>query len=206
MKLKRLAKQIIRNRFLKLNRNRIQINETTILKENFNVFFYVKPENRRYISIGEKCILNCEIFFESKEGNVFIGDNVYIGGAKLISREKITIGNNVTMSWGITIYDHDSHSIYWEHRKLDNEVQYMEALQGTFVDNKDWTNVVSKPIVIHDNVWIGFDVVVLKGVTIGEGAVIGARSVVTKDVEPYTVVAGNPAKLIKRIGENSNGK
>ena len=49
--------------------------------------------------------------------------------------------------------------------------------------------------------WIGFDVTILKGVTIGEGAVIGAKSVVTKDVEPWTVVAGNPAVVVKYLPE-----
>ena len=58
-----------------------------------------------------------------------------------------------------------------------------------------------KPIVVKDNVWIGGNVVILPGVTIGEGAVIGAGSVVTKDVEEDTIVAGNPAKVIRRITE-----
>ena len=55
-----------------------------------------------------------------------------------------------------------------------------------------------KPVVIGNDVWIGSRVTILPGVTIGDGAVIGASSVVTKDVEPYTVVAGNPAEIIKR--------
>ena len=58
-----------------------------------------------------------------------------------------------------------------------------------------------KPIVIKDNVWIGGNVVILPGVTIGDGAVIGAGSVVTKDVDPMTIVAGNPAKVIRKITE-----
>jgi acetyltransferase-like isoleucine patch superfamily enzyme len=54
-------------------------------------------------------------------------------------------------------------------------------------------------VVIEDHVWIGFNVGILKGVTIGKGAIIGAGSVLTEDVEPFTVVAGNPAKIIKRL-------
>ncbi|MFN7691728.1 MAG: DapH/DapD/GlmU-related protein, partial [Bacteroidota bacterium] len=60
-------------------------------------------------------------------------------------------------------------------------------------------NIASKPIVIHDKVWISFNAIILKGVTIGEGAVVAAGSVVTKDVAPYTMVAGNPAKFIKNV-------
>ena len=52
---------------------------------------------------------------------------------------------------------------------------------------------------IGDNVWLGFDVVILPGVTIGEGAVVGARSVVDSDIEPFTVVAGNPARAVRRL-------
>lgn len=59
-------------------------------------------------------------------------------------------------------------------------------------------NLVTRPITINDNVWIATGAIVLPGVTIGEGAVVGAGSVVTKDVEPWSVVAGNPAKFIKK--------
>ncbi|MGC8751800.1 DapH/DapD/GlmU-related protein, partial [Hydrotalea sp.] len=62
---------------------------------------------------------------------------------------------------------------------------------------KNWEKVKSSPIKIADKAWIGFNVIILKGVTIGEGAIVGAGSVVTKDVPPYAVVAGNPAKIIK---------
>jgi acetyltransferase-like isoleucine patch superfamily enzyme len=57
----------------------------------------------------------------------------------------------------------------------------------------------AKPIQVGRNVWIGFDCVVLPGVTIGEGSVVGARSVVTRDVPPFTLVAGNPAREIRKI-------
>ncbi|HAJ60189.1 MAG TPA: hypothetical protein DCP31_13785, partial [Cyanobacteria bacterium UBA8543] len=59
--------------------------------------------------------------------------------------------------------------------------------------------LLARPIRIERNVWIGFDACVLPGVTIGEGAIVGARSVVTQDVPPYSVVAGNPARLIKKL-------
>lgn len=56
-----------------------------------------------------------------------------------------------------------------------------------------------EPIIIGDDAWIGFNAIILKGVTIGEGAVVGAGAVVTKDVPPYTVVAGNPAGVVKKL-------
>ena len=59
--------------------------------------------------------------------------------------------------------------------------------------------MATAPIRICDYAWLGFDVVVLKGVTIGEGAIVGARAVVTKDVPPWTIAAGNPARVVKQI-------
>ena len=56
------------------------------------------------------------------------------------------------------------------------------------------------PITIHDNVWIGSSAIILKGVTVGEGAVVAAGSVVTRDVKAFTIVGGNPAKLIRERG------
>ena len=66
-----------------------------------------------------------------------------------------------------------------------------------FIQNKDWSVVNSNPIKICDDVWIGMNVIILKGVTVGEGAIVGAGSVVTKDVPAWTVVAGNPARVVK---------
>jgi acetyltransferase-like isoleucine patch superfamily enzyme len=67
---------------------------------------------------------------------------------------------------------------------------------------KDWRHIKRKPIKICDKSWIGFNSIILKGVTIGEGAIVGAGSVVTRDVPPWTIVAGNPAKVIQDISEH----
>ncbi|WP_071585616.1 DapH/DapD/GlmU-related protein [Selenomonas sputigena] len=71
----------------------------------------------------------------------------------------------------------------------------MEAL----LLKKSWKNVRAAPIHIGDKAWLGFNVIVLKGVSIGEGAVIGAGSVVTSDVPAYSVAVGNPAAVVKRL-------
>jgi acetyltransferase-like isoleucine patch superfamily enzyme len=64
---------------------------------------------------------------------------------------------------------------------------------------KDWTNVAISPVRVCDKVWVGFGASILPGVTIGEGAIVGAASVVTRDVAPWTVVAGNPARVIREL-------
>ncbi len=65
--------------------------------------------------------------------------------------------------------------------------------------HKDWTHVAIAAVTIADRAWIGFGATILKGVTVGEGAVVAAQSVVTRDVAPWTVVAGNPAREIRRM-------
>jgi acetyltransferase-like isoleucine patch superfamily enzyme len=67
---------------------------------------------------------------------------------------------------------------------------------------KDWSTVEIRPVTISDKVWIGFNSLILCGVTIGEGAVIGAGSVVTNDIPAWTVAAGNPARVIRNIPFN----
>lgn len=181
----------------------LKISNSTIISKNFNIDFR-NPIEKLYLTVGENCFLECTVIFEKQTGEILIGNRTFIGsGTKLISISKIHIGSDVIISWGCTIYDHNSHSIYWNHRKndvLDLISSYRE--NSNQIENKDWSNVKSKPIKICDKAWIGFDVVILKGVTIGEGAVVAARSVVTKDVPPYTVVAGNPARIVKTIEEN----
>lgn len=159
-------------------------------------------EERKYVKIGSRGIILGHLIFETEKGEITIGNNVHIGGATMICREKIEIHDDVTMAWGIMIYDHNSHSIYWEERKNDNHQCYEDYINhGNNIVNKNWSNVISKSIIIESKVWIGFDVTILKGVRIGEGAIIGAKSVVTKDVEPWTIVAGNPAQVIKYLPE-----
>lgn len=153
------------------------------------------------VFIGKNSMVDCNFVFESDEGVIRVGERTFINGAtNIISRNSITIGSDVTIAWGCYIYDHDSHSKNWEDRQADVLQQLTDYRSGhSFIQNKNWLSVNSKPITIEDKVWIGFESVILKGVTIGEGAIVGARSVVTKDVAPWTVVAGNPARFIRHL-------
>jgi galactoside O-acetyltransferase len=152
------------------------------------------------LQIGDRCLLHNQFIFESTGGKITVGDGVFINsGTMVISRSSIEIGNAVTIAWGCVIYDHNSHSISYLDRIVDQDQQLIDYPLGNMVANKDWSTVKSAPIKICDYAWLGFDVVVLKGVTIGEGAIIGARAVVTKDVPPWTIAAGNPARVVKEI-------
>ena len=185
------------------------LGENNYLADCFNVRFDNLDEERNkkedyYISIGNNNVLYGNLIFENRTGHVKIGDRCYLGGgSSIISINSVDIGDDVTIAWGVTIYDHNSHSIYWEERKNDT-LTILESLQKGegFICNKDWSCVKSSPIVIKDKVWIGFGASIIKGVTIGEGSIIAANSVVVNDVPPYTVVGGNPAVVIKKIERN----
>lgn len=147
------------------------------------------------LRIGNSSIIEGSILFDRNNAAVSIGDRTFIGGQSLIvCAEKIEIGNDVLISWGCTIVDHNSHAVAWDARKND----VIAWSQG----KKDWSEVKISPVRINDRAWLGFNSIILKGVTIGEGAIIGAGSVVTKDVPAYTIVAGNPARIIQEIPLN----
>jgi len=128
-------------------------------------------------------------------GKIEIGNNFYIGtGTVLQSKEKIIIGNNVIISNNVLIVDNNNHPVSPKKRvKMSLCYDYMNDPLWT------WKDAISKPIIIEDNTWIGRDSVIMKGVTIGKGSVVALRSVVTHDVPPFTVVAGNPARVVKKI-------
>lgn len=149
------------------------------------------------VVIGQDSIVQCRIDFDGEQGRVAIGDRSYIGASHLVCHSGIEIGQDVIISWGVTIVDHDSHSIFWSERSADVALWHK--------GQKRWDHVTIRPVVIADKVWIGFGVSILKGVIIGEGAVIGACSVVTRNVEPYSVVAGNPARVIRRLSPDTKG-
>lgn len=107
-----------------------------------------------------------------------LGDNSGIGVNATIS-PYVTIGSNVMMGPECMIYTQN-------HSFANRQVPMIQQGHGEF-----------KPVVIGNDVWIGGRVIILPGVHIGDGAVIGAGSVVTKDVPPYAIVGGNPAKVIK---------
>ncbi|WP_277640127.1 acyltransferase [Wolinella succinogenes] len=186
-------------KFIKKYKN-IIVSEDAILLKSCTFRFDGKHKNNK-VCIGKNSMLGCNFIFESDEGEIEVGDNTFINsGTSLISRSSIFIGNNVTIAWDCIIYDHNSHSLDYRERQKDIERQNDDYRNGrSFIESKDWSVVKSRPIVIEDNVWIGFGSVILSGVTIGEGAIIGARSVVRQNVEPLTVVAGNPAVIIKRL-------
>ena len=153
---------------------------------------------RTYLTIGRDSNIAGKFVFERETGGVTIGERVHIGASTFISVDGIEIGDDVTIAWGCTVYDHNSHSVKWSERQHDTLQEMDDIRHGrSKIASKDWSVVASKSIKICDKVWIGLNCIVLKGVTIGEGAVVAAGSVVTKDVPAWTLVGGAPAKVIR---------
>lgn len=162
------------------------------LGENVKIAFrHIGAHSPKKLSIGSGTIFEGRISADRPEAIVLIGQNTYIGNSSIVCAEKIEIGDDVLISWACTIVDHNSHSLNWDSRRND--------VADRHGGKKDWSAVKISPVKICNKAWIGFGTIILKGVTIGEGAVVGAGSVVTKDVPPYTVVGGNPAKFIRTL-------
>ena len=127
-------------------------------------------------------------------GRIQIGEWCYIGeGTRIWSQASISIGNHVLIAHGVDVHDTDSHPIDWQERRLDG--QGILSAEGY----RTPTQTISSPVSIEDDVWIGFKATVLKGVRLGRGAIIAACAVVTKDVAPWTIVAGNPARVVREL-------
>ena len=205
MNLKSIYKKYRKAKQLKAAAAYINLHPDAVLGENFNLELHAPQNGHTYLSIGEKSMIDSSFVFETESGHISVGNRVHIGGGtQLISRDGITIGNDVIIAWNCTIYDHNSHSVLWEERKDDVTLEWASAKSGNSpLCNKNWSVVKSAPIHICDKAWLGFGVTVLKGVTIGEGSVVAAGSVVTKDVPPYTVVGGNPAAVIRTLDYNT---
>lgn len=181
--------------------DRIQVLEGTWLRDDFRWEIRENVNEKPVINIGKDCIIGGSFIIENEKAKIVVGNATTLGAGSMVvaGDADIYIGNHVVMSFGVTFYNTNSHSLDIRERHLDL-INTLEYLRGNSNSRKiNWSKIDSKDIVVKDNVWIGFGATILKGVTIGEGAIIGAKSVVTHNVEPYTVVAGNPARVLKRL-------
>lgn len=117
---------------------------------------------------------NCSLSTLAPNAQIIIGDDCGFSGTVIGAFTKIELGKNVRCGANTLITDSDWHT-------------------------DDPRSGESKPVFIHDNVWLGVNVIVLKGVTIGENSVIGAGSVVTKNIPANVIAAGNPCKFLKNL-------
>ncbi|PSN14685.1 acyltransferase [filamentous cyanobacterium CCT1] len=152
-------------------------------------------ENPNLIRVNKNSVIRGELLVFAHNGDIDIGADCYIGeGAKIWSSSSIRIGNRVLISHNVNIHDTNSHSLDPILRH-----QHFKAIMTSGHLRENVMDICAKPIVIEDDVWIGFNSTILKGVKIGKGAIIAAGSVVTQDVPELTIVAGNPARVVKYL-------
>jgi acetyltransferase-like isoleucine patch superfamily enzyme len=128
------------------------------------------------VGITNPCILVCN----GERAEIIIGDDTGLSGIVINARRSIKIGNRVLIGGNVRIFDHDFHPINYRNRSESSHIK-------------------TKPIIIKDDVFIGTNTIILKGVEIGRGAVIGAGSVVTKSIPSFEIWSGNPAVKIGEI-------
>ena len=146
------------------------------------------------ITVGEYTYIRGELLTFGHGGNIVIGDYCYVGeGARIWSAKSIKIGHRVLISHNVNIFDSDTHPID------DYEGRHQQFKDIIATGHPHTLDLREEAVVIEDDVLIACQSVILKGVTIGRGAVVGAGSVVTHDVAPFTLVAGNPARVIRAI-------
>ncbi len=155
------------------------------------------------LSIGDNCVIKSSfmsnlvglysktiIVTRAEGAKISIGDNVGISGATIYARKEIVIGDNTCIGGNVKILDNDFHPIEWEERNR----LLMDEKGGDATDL-----IPAKPISIGKNCFIGCNSIILKGTRLGDGCVVGAGAVVSGVFPDNSVIAGNPAKVIKTL-------
>jgi acetyltransferase-like isoleucine patch superfamily enzyme len=145
------------------------------------------------IVVGKHTLVQGELMVFAHGGRLVIGEWCYVGeSSRIWSATSITIGDRVLISHSVNIFDSLTHPI----RAAERHEQARQILtQG----HPRKISLDESPVKICDDAWIGAGAIVLRGVTVGKGGVVAAGAVVTKDVLPYSIVAGNPAVLVREL-------
>jgi acetyltransferase-like isoleucine patch superfamily enzyme len=166
------------NKTITLGKNIELSDRSLIVFNNFVILRdYVRINGN--VSIGEYSDIRSFAFLDARGGTIKIGENCSINDYAIIyGMGNVIIGNNVRIA---------AHTIIVSGDHIYKDPNQLIRLQG----------VVKKPIIIEDDIWIGANSCILGGVTIGKGSIIGAGSVVRKSFPPYSVIVGNPGRIVK---------
>lgn len=170
------------------------IGELSTIYPEAKILNFQKDQTK--IQIGKNTHVRGELLVFAHGGQIVIGDESFIGeGTKIWSGKSILIGNRVLISHGVNIFDSRTHSLSAKERNM----HFNKIITS---GHPSEINLGDRAVIIDDDAWIASMSIILRGVHIGCGAVVGAGSVVTKDVPAWSVVAGNPARVIKMIPEH----
>jgi acetyltransferase-like isoleucine patch superfamily enzyme len=175
----------------------VDVDATAYLETTFSFHLY-RSERPAGVRIGAGASTYLGTMFDvGPHGEVVLGNYALVHGARIICDTSVAIGDSALISWNVVLMDSD--------RWPRDPVRRRQALERAATQ---WPGTVRSeapalPVVIGPNVWIGFEACIMPGVAIGAGAIVGARSVVFEDVAPYTLVAGNPARFVRRVEEGA---
>lgn len=187
--IKAFIKHII-NYFTYLRLNKKAIMNRNVFINRRSKITLIDGSTKKDVVFGENIMYFGKII-SSNKGKIKIGNNTSIRlGCIFYCAKGITIGNNVMIADNVIISDTNHHPINPQDRLKMIKSGWSSKLWS-------WDKAISKEIIIGNNVWIGQFSRILKGVNIGENSIIASNSIVTKDVPPNSIAAGNPAKIVK---------
>jgi acetyltransferase-like isoleucine patch superfamily enzyme len=189
----------------KISKHRQRLHNIAVIGENFcmskasadtavlNFKLTNKSQERERIYIGDNCNISGNFFCNAK-GTIVIGDYVYInGGTTARIDHLLNIGSHCLFGPRVVLWDTDNHPLSRSERHSQAELIPYRKIDSYLANGG--------PIIIGNDVWVCMESLILGGVTIGDGAIIASRSVVTKDVPSMTIVAGVPARVIGSVPE-----
>ena len=148
--------------------------------------------DKQFINIGSNCVIRGELMLLKHGGNITIGKDCFVGlGSRIWSSKNIRIGDRVLISHNVNIHDNISHPLDSKLRHEDFVHIFSKGGLQEHVDLRE------EEIVIGNDVWLGFNSMILKGVKIGDGAIIGAGCIITKYVPEFAIIVGNPPHIVK---------
>ena len=167
--------------------------------ETAQIFRFFKSKRQPALELGTHVSCYAGVSFALGErATCKVGDFTLLNGALIMAEERVEIGAHCLISWNVGIADSDFHPLDAVQRRVDSM-----ALAPFYKDRPPRPPLKTAPVLIKDNVWVGMNALILKGVTIGENAVVAAGAVVTKSVPANAVVAGNPARIVKRLAHST---
>jgi acetyltransferase-like isoleucine patch superfamily enzyme len=171
----------------------VVIDETAYVETSFS-FYLFRSRLPGAVKYGRGASTYLGTMFDvGPHGRVELGAYALVHGARIICDAEVVIGDYALISWNVVFMD--TYRLPRDPGARRKELERVPAHPLRLAEG----HLPAQPIRLERNVWIGFDACVLPGVTIGEGSIVGAKSVVTQSVHPYTVVAGNPARVIRKL-------
>lgn len=165
----------------------IEVGQNSVIDSSFcfKHYFAAAPIGLR---VGKNVTIWRTSLAADEDATIEIGDDCYLANASLVCSKKIVIGSRVMIAGGVTITDSDFHPSSPAARLADT------VALSPIGDRKRRPPIEARPVIIEDDVWIGYNATILKGVRIGSGALIAPGAIVIRDVAPGLEVAGNPAR------------